>query len=174
MIAKNKFSIGFGLILFSIFFSSTSFAENTRATYPNAAVLEVGGRGIFYSLGFDRVLNDHLAAGIGLGFIPTELPDHSAGSTVTEIPVYVNFYFSEAAGSLFLTAGATLIPNYSTVNGLSTSLGGLTYSSNPLQVTGGLGYEYRSDTGFLFRITGYAIYAKSWIPWGGFSLGYSF
>jgi hypothetical protein len=39
----------------------------------------------------------------------------------------------------------------------------------------GIGYENRSDQGFLFRATGYIAYAdKTLKPWGGVSLGYAF
>jgi len=59
------------------------------------------------------------------------------------------------------------------VSGAKTSIGGLTLSSSVVPGVG-VGYENRSDAGYLFRVTGYALIGEKVIPWGGFSFGYSF
>ncbi len=172
---KNTFGILFSLaLLFSLNSSSKAWGDgNTRVTNPNALSFELVGRGLLYSFAYDRVLNERLAAGVGVGSVSTtSVGGVSVSATV--IPVYVNFYFSESAGSLFVTAGAALVASASTLANLTSSAGSLQFSSSPILPEAGLGYEYRSDPGYLFRIAAYGILGNSLIPWGGISFGYSF
>jgi hypothetical protein len=143
---------------------------NTRVTNPNAISFELGGRGLLYSVDFDRVLNENLAVGIGVGTVSTN--NSTVGTGV--IPVYGNYYFSESAGSLFATLGANLITNAGSLSGLNSNVGNVQFTNSPIQLTFGLGYEYRSDPGFLVRVAAYGIYAGNVSPWGGFTIGYSF
>jgi hypothetical protein len=150
-------------------------AEATRVTNPSAINLEVLGRGLLYSISFDRVLNDDLAAGIGFGTTTlNNLDGTSSGVSTALIPVYINYYFMRDAGSLFVTGGATIVGNSSGANGLKANFSGLQFNSTPVLPTFGLGYENRGDSGFLFRVTGYGIIGQTLAPWVGFTLGYAF
>lgn len=154
---------------------ASAISTNTRVTYPTAIVLELGGRGILYSLNFDRVLTEDFSFGIGVGTVQANFPNGTTADKSTAIiPAYFTYYIWRDAGSFFGTLGANLIPNASSVQGLTTSTGGVELNNNPIQGTAGIGYEMRSDTGFLFRITGYGILASSFAPWAGLSVGYSF
>jgi hypothetical protein len=169
----------FGYLFFGFWFPfSARFAEasnNIRATNPNAIHAEVGGRALLYSLSFDRVLSDDLLVGIGVGSVTmNDRFGGTSGLSATLVPVYLNYYFMREAGSLFATAGASLVTNSSLVSGLTSSAGGLQLSSSPLLPTLGLGYEYRSDPGFLVRLAGYLILGQNSVPWIGVSIGYSF
>jgi hypothetical protein len=141
-------------------------ADNVRATNPQALSLEVLGRGLWYSVDFDYALGEDAVAGLGLGTIS------AGGDTATTIPAYLSYYFAREAGSLFATAGATVLTR--NFNGRTTSAADLEFSSSPVLPTFGAGYEYRSDAGLMFRLTGYGIVAKSVKPWVGFAFGYSF
>ncbi|MEO5969302.1 MAG: hypothetical protein ABIQ95_05195 [Bdellovibrionia bacterium] len=171
-------SLGLCFSLMGLLFISNSaeaLTNNTRATYPTAITLELGGRGFLYSINFDRVLNDNLAAGVGIGNVTANsaaLPSISQSSMV--IPVYFNYYFMPDAGSFYLTGGADLLTNAGSVSSLTSSPGGLNFSSSPILLTVGVGYELRSDAGYLVRAAGYGIYGGSLIPWGGISFGSSF
>lgn len=162
----------------SFFQSTTTYAlsDNTRPTYPTAIVLELGGRGLLYSISIDRVLTEDFVVGLGIGTAQTRLADGAtnANTTATLIPAYVNYYFMRAAGSIFVTGGATLVANSGSVQDLKTNPAGLQLNNTPLQLTLGVGYELRSDAGFLFRATGYGIIAGSFAPWMGLSVGYTF
>ena len=87
------------------------------------------------------------------------------------IPVYVNYYFQKDQGSLFATAGATLVAGEN-VGSATASTGSV--ELNPVMPTAGLGYENRGDSGFLFRLTGYALFGEEISPWVGFTFGYAF
>lgn len=161
-------SVGFVL-------SSNAWAEHTRVTNPNMLGIEVFGRGLLWGFVFDRVLNDDMSAGIGFGSTGTKtLADADTGKSATMIPVFVNYYFTRDQGSVFATAGATLVSNSSDVRGFKSSVGNVEFSSSAVQATFGAGYENRSDNGFLFRVTGYGIAANKIAPWFGFTFGYAF
>jgi hypothetical protein len=148
----------------------------TRVTYPSVVSFEVLGRGMLYSVNFDEALNDDIAAGIGIGSVSTNLHDTDidGNASATLVPVYFNYYLRRTAGSVFLTGGATLILNHAATKYKDTSTGNLQIPSSSVMPTFGAGYEYRTDTGFLFRVTGYAIAGKSITPWAGFTFGYAF
>ena len=175
---KLKRTLSFFLGLFGLVFvshSAEALTNNTRATNPLALSLELGGRGFLYSLNFDRVLNDNLAAGFGIGNVTANSASLvSASQSSVVIPVYFNYYFMPDAGSFYVTGGADLVTNASGLSGFTSSPGGLSFSSSPILLTFGIGYEFRSDSGYLVRATGYGIYGNSLIPWGGISFGYSF
>ncbi len=149
---------------------SMAHAEHTRVTYPSVLGVEVLGRGLVYSVFFDRALDDQLVAGIGFGHVKLTSP--SKTDTVTVIPVYANYYFAREAGSLFASGGVTVAT--ADVDNLKSNTSGVEFGSAPIVPTVGLGYENRSDAKFLFRMAAYALVAENVRPWVGFSLGYAF
>jgi hypothetical protein len=159
--------------------SSSAMAEpgpHTRVTYPSAFSVEMLGRGMLYTVNYDQVVNDNIAAGVGFGSVSTNLHglDVDANKTVSFLPAYMNYYFLKEAGSPFVTGGVTLILNHASTKGLDTSTGNLQIPNSSVMPTFGGGYENRSDTGFLFRVTGYLIAGKTLTPWLGFAFGYGF
>lgn len=150
-------------------------AEHTRVTNPNNIGFEILGRGLLYSVQFDRVLNDDMAAGLGFGHVATKTAAGAdSGVNANMIPAYFNYYFAREQGSIFATAGATLVLNSGDVKTLSASTGGLEFGSSAVLPTLGVGYENRGDSGFLFRFAAYALIASNVAPWAGFSFGYAF
>lgn len=157
--------------------SSAARAEHTRVTNPNAIGVELLGQGVLYSLFFDRVLNDDLAAGFGYGVAPTKTAaGGDTGVSAVLIPVHVNYYFTRDQGSLYATGGVTIVANPGEIQGTQSklSISELRYSDSPILPVVGIGYENRGDMGFLFRGTAYAIVADTVSPWIGFSFGYAF
>ncbi len=157
--------------------SNGAFAEeHTRPTYPNAVSFEVFGRGLLYTLQFDRVVNDDIVAGFGFGSVATRYKDTDTdtGQTALMVPVYANYYFIKKGSTPFATLGATLVANSGDVKNYKSSLGNLEFTSNPVIPTFGVGYEARTDQGFMFRLTGYGMFAKSFVPWFGFNFGFAF
>jgi len=141
----------------------SALAESTRPTYPTVFGLEALGRASTGSVFFDRMLDENFAAGIGYG-----------GGPISMLPVYGNYYLSSDQGSLYLTGGISAVLNYDSIKGRKTALGDWTVNQSVLPMFG-LGYENRSDQGYLFRLTGYGIYAaKVFQFWGGLSLGFAF
>ncbi len=169
-------ALAFGIVSAQASTTGGPLTAHTRATYPSAVSLELLGRAMLYSINFDQVLNDNIAAGVGLGSVSTNFhdTDHDANQTATFVPAYMYYYFNKTAGSPFLTGGVTLILNHAGVKNLDTSTGSLQIPSSSVMPTFGGGYENRMDSGFLFRVTGYLIAGKSLTPWLGFSFGYGF
>ncbi len=142
---------------------ASAVGAETRPTYPTVIGIEALGRAASYSFFVDRMLDENFAAGVGYG-----------GGPVPMIPVYGNYYLGQAQGALYLTAAASLVLNLDDVRGKETSAGGWVISDNVIPIFG-LGYENRSDQGYLFRATGYGAYVGSELkPWVGVSLGYGF
>jgi hypothetical protein len=141
----------------------SAMAAPTRATYPTILGVEALGRAASYSFFADRMLDDDLGAGVGFG-----------GGPVPMVPVYANYYLGSEQGSLYLTAAVSLVLDLDSVRGRETSAGNWIISDNVIPVFG-VGYENRSDQGYLFRATGYAAYVGSSLkPWVGVSFGYGF
>ena len=75
------------------------------------------------------------------------------------------------AGSVYATAGVDVAANVSDVKYTESTIGGVKFSSSPVLPVFGIGYENRTDTGFLFRVAGYGIVGKKLAPWLGFQFG---
>ncbi len=166
------FALGFSALMIAPAFAD---GENTRLTNPNAAYIEILGRGIRYSIGYDRALNDYFVAGFGFG---STLLDTDAGVATTfsakMIPIYLNYYFMPEAGSVFASGGVDFVLNPRDAQGLKSTLSSLKYSSGGVVPTAGIGYENRGDFGFLFRMAAYVLIDRSVAPWVGFTFGYAF
>lgn len=143
-------------------------AEHTRVTNPNFLGVEAFGRGLLYSIQYDRAVNDDLVAGFGYGSVGVE-----PGSSTSIVPVYINYYFAREQGSFYATAGVSFATNRSS-SASTSSIGGLEFSSSPLIPVIGAGFEERGDSGFLFRATVYGLLGKSYTPWFGLGFGYCF
>jgi hypothetical protein len=143
--------------------ASVARAESTRPTYPTVVGIEALGRASSASVFFDRMLDENFGAGFGFG-----------GGSISMIPVYANYYFTNTQGALFATAGASLVLNPDNIDGRTSPAANWPIRESVLPVFG-FGYENRSDQGYLFRATGYVAYAdRDFHPWGGVSLGYAF
>jgi hypothetical protein len=143
-------------------------APNTRATYPSAFSVELLGRGMLYSINFDQVVDEDVAAGFGFGSVGTE-----TGPNAVMVPAYMNYYFQPTANSLYATAGVNLVINSNNVEDLQASTGGIVFPRSTVMPQFGLGYENRGDNGFLFRVAAYGILAKEIRGWMGFTFGFA-
>lgn len=155
--------MGWFLLVAVAYSASPVRAEPTRPTYPTVVGIEALGRASSASVFFDRMLDDDFSAGFGFG-----------GGPVSMVPVYANYYLAREQGALYLTGGVTLVLDLDGVRGREAPASGWVVSESVLPVAG-VGYENRSDQGYLFRATGYVAYAnQAFHPWGGVSLGYAF
>lgn len=161
--------------VFICFAAGSAWAENERVTRPTSLGLELFGRGLLYTVQIDEVLSEELAAGIGFGTVGLQRPDGTdLNGSARLLPMYVNYYFMPEQGSVFATAGASLILNAGDAKGNESSIGGVKFSSAGVLPSIGIGYENRSPVGVLLRITGYGLIGKSFYPWFGFALGFAF
>jgi len=166
--------ISVALFLVSMAFSAR--AEHTRVTHPNVLGVEMLGRAGLFSVQYDRVMNDDMAAGFGYGTVG--LKDRTSGADIGQsvklVPVYFNYYFKQDQGSLYGTGGATIILDSNDAAGRTSKTGSIDFGSGAVLPVVGFGYENRGDSGFLFRVTGYATFADKVIPWVGFTFGHAF
>ena len=150
-------------------------AEHVRVTNPNAVSVEALGRGLLYSVDYDRVVSDDIVVGVGIGSTSMRtLGDVDAGISTALIPIYANLYLIRDGNSPFVTAGADIVTNSGQLAGLKSTFGGMEFNSNAVLPTFGVGFEARTDAGFMARLTAYGVIAKGFNPWGGLTLGYSF
>ena len=63
--------------------STRAMAGHTRITNPNAVSAEFLGRGLLWSVNFDRVVNDDLVAGAGFGTVSMRNADGSDAGVTT-------------------------------------------------------------------------------------------
>lgn len=140
--------------------------QTTRVTRPNAVYVELLGKGLFYSVGYDHAIFKWLALGgsfsyFKLGDAPTAF-----------INPYALFY--PAGGihnSLMMQLGANFIyfgQNVDQFLPVWEEDGGFEFCGNF-----GIGYEYRGA--FLFRVLGMAYFSEDGIiPWIGLTFGGAF
>lgn len=165
----RQFVLVLGLILSSSFLHPEAHAQHTRRTNPNTIAVEGLGRGVLYSVQFDRVVSDDLSAGFGFGTVGATI-----GTSQPLIPFYMIYYLNRDARSVFVTAGASWLVNGAAAGGQVSSLGSMTFPASGVIPNFGLGYESRSDSGFLFRVAAYGLITTTFNPWFGFTFGYSF
>lgn len=149
---------------------------HTRPTYPSVIGVEALGRASSYSIFFERSLRDDLAVGVGFGTAAVKDTTTNAdrNSNAVIIPMYVNYYFMKQAGSPFLTGGLNLFPNSSSLKNSTAKLSDFELPDAVIYPVLGAGYEYRTDTQFLVRVTGYLLLGSSVQPWVGMAVGYAF
>jgi len=163
-------------VLFILFFCSSAMAaDSTRTLKPDAASFEAMGRGLLWSVNYDRTLIDSMAVGLGFGTVGTKTATGGDGGTMAYLlPLYYNYYFMLTQGSIYATAGVDFVINSGSVKNLGAATGNVDFPSYPVMPVFGAGYENRSASGFMFRFALYGIWGDGLDPWGGFSFGYCF
>lgn len=150
------------LIIFNVATWSQSY-NDVVTKYENNIFLEVFGNAGAYSLNYDRTIIKDFS--IRAGFMALK----SDNDFVTGFPVLVNYRFSINQNYLEVGIGQTFfsLPNDFEVLGLIEEKGPL--------ITGAISYRIQADNGINFRISFTPFFNdKKFIPFGGFSFGYSF
>lgn len=139
----------------------------SRSNEPrrHAVSLELLGRGLLYSLNYDYLITDDVAVGAGVSTY--SISSGSASASAWLFPIYANYYFTQGPHRWFASGGANLIFASGSVGGDEKVSG-----SGVAGVLGG-GYEYRGDSGFLFRAAPYVFVGKVSGGWLGLSLGFT-
>jgi hypothetical protein len=135
---------------------------------PNTFSLELFGRALAYSVNLEHAFTERFS--IGVGYSSWESTDwwDNYDATITVVPVYFSFYFSREPDRGFLSVGVDWIRN--SEPGYDRD----PFSNNGTAATIGIGYESRSNDGFLFRLAAYAIVGRTTDLSPGISVGYSF
>lgn len=144
----------------------------------NAAYVELGGPGIFYSLNYERFFGESWSVRWGLsGFGLIEDGTRDA-MTIFVVPITGQYLFFEGSHHLELGGGIHTGFAHSDLNEYEDSdVFGL------VAIVGSLGYRYQPmDGGFVFRATFSPMYwgerfdilGSALQLWGGLSAGYAF
>lgn len=177
------------LVLATLVSSVTSQAQDQRLqtsvapkrlVQRNTLSVELLGRGVLYSLNYDRLISPNIALGAGVSQYSFGYTNNgSSKASLLVIPLYANMYFNESfRHRVYGTAGADLAFASASGNTSSSSSSGsgtsYAVSASGLFPTVGFGYEFRPQS-FLFRLAGYGIMGNGAIlPWLGLSLGTAF
>ena len=137
-----------------------------RATMPNDVGIELLGKALLYSFSYQRMLGTTFGLEAGLGALG-EGGASSSNTMIVFVPVSAKVYLIPKDGTLYLTGGAVLAT-------ASTNSGPLDNATD-FYGHAGLGFEFRSPGGFLFRGTAYGLFAEgSYFIWPGITIGYAF
>lgn len=151
-------------------------SPNTRMSFPGTVNLEVLGRGLMGSVNYDYAVSEDLVVGAGYAMAPTNFQrtSTSADKLALLVPIYMNYYLAREGRSFYGTVGVNLVANPNEVRNLESMQGGLEFAAHSIVPNFGVGYESRSDNGFLFRVAGYGLFADNFAPWFGFNFGFAF
>jgi hypothetical protein len=138
-------------------------AESSPASQlqKNAITFELLGRGVAYSFNYDYLILDNFGLGAGLSYYG------SGSANLLIIPVYGNFYPLGERHRLLLTAGPTFLTFSGKTSNDSIKASGVAFNA-------GVGYEFRGESGFIFRATPYVYFGQISTAWLGLSFGYAF
>ncbi len=176
------------LVLAFSMLSATSYAEADAAAKEsaddeaehsrNAAYVELGGPGIFYSLNYERFFGDSWSVRWGLSGVSFVEDGTSDAMTVFVVPITGQYLFFEGSHHLELGGGIHTGFVHSDLNEFDESeLFGL------ITIVGSIGYRYQPiDGGLVFRATFSPMYwgerfdilGSAFQLWAGLSAGYAF
>jgi hypothetical protein len=129
-----------------------------RDEHPNLIGGELGGRGVLFTLNYERFLSNDI--GLGVGLMAIKVSDGG----VTIVPVYVSFVPGNTH-SPYLSVGATLIAGGGDIQDWESSWVG----------TVSAGYQYHSSSGFFVRpFFSYLVSEDQFLVWPGLTIGGSF
>ncbi|MFA4947673.1 MAG: hypothetical protein WC674_04075 [Candidatus Krumholzibacteriia bacterium] len=140
--------------------------ELVREKLKSDVGIELLGKALLYSFNYQYTPVKELGIEVGLGALGGGTGDDNV--TVIFIPVGGKFYIIPKDGSLYLAAGGVFL-------NASTQSGPFDDNSSTSYGYAGLGFEFRSESGFLFRGSAYGLIVGGgfWI-WPGLTVGYAF
>ena len=140
--------------------------ELVREKLKSDVGIELLGKALLYSFNYQYTPVKQLGLEAGIGAIGGGSDDDN--TMVLFFPVGGKFYIIPKDGSLYVAAGGVFL-------NASTDTGPFDDSESSAYGYAGLGFEYRSEGGLLFRGTAYGLIAGGgfWI-WPGLTVGYAF
>jgi hypothetical protein len=158
-------------LLSLMLFCSTALAQEMpppKKTADNTLAGELGGKGLLYTLSYERMLLPQLSATIGFSswhfsfFVETSL---------TFVPIFLTYYTPGINSHLYIDGGIDI---YSIADVKTFDIWTAEGASGVIGVAG-LGYCYRaSDGGVFFKIGPMLLLANGVHPWGNLTLGITF
>ena len=137
-----------------------------RTRMRNDVGIELLGKAAVYSFSYQRIVSSSMGLEVGVGALGGG--GSGADALILFIPVSAKLYLIPKDGSLYITGGGVF---------LSAASSEGPFSDSAVDIYGhvGLGFEFRSQSGFLFRGTAYGLFGGGgWFVWPGLSIGYAF
>jgi len=149
-----------------ILFSSVALTAQTRVTKPNDFTIELGGKCLLYSLGYQRTINKYFGIEASLSYFGAGTGDGSVG--VFFIGGGPRFYFIPKDASPYISGGLVWVSAGTDAGPFEGGNSGVYFYASP-------GFEYRMSGGFLFRGGVYfLIRGSGFFVWPGITLGIAF
>lgn len=153
------------ILFLSLLLQSTALAQS-RSELPNDFGIELLGKSLLYNFSYQRMISNPVGLEIGLSALGGGSSEDNV--TIILIPLGAKLYPVSKNGSPFLTGGVVLVT-------ASVESGPFSNSASNTYGYAGLGFEYRSNSGFLFRGTAYGLFSGgSFFIWPGLFVGYAF
>jgi hypothetical protein len=139
---------------------------STRDTLRSDVSLELLGKSLLYTFAYQRMINRSFGLEVGLGVLGAS--SSTENTTVVFVPLGAKLYVIPRDGSLFVTGGAVVVS-------AAVDAGPFDEGASDIYGYGGLGFEFRSPGGFMFRGTAYGLFAEGgYFIWPGLTIGYAF
>ena len=143
--------------------------------------IELLGRGIAYSINYDRALNSKFSLGAGFTYYQWDVV--GIGVDIALLPIYGQYYFAgfnkhrgfvSATASIVYAKAEIRSDIFSYSEGNPSNLIARSEGTTVLP-NAGVGYEFRANSGFTSRVAAYAQYISgTTYPWAGVMLGMHF
>jgi len=153
-------------VVVGFFLPENNLLAGSRKDVPNEVNIELGGKCLLYSFSYQRMLTEPFGLEVGVSV----LGGGSSGgsSSILFFTGGGKLYFLQGNASPYIGAGFVA---------LTASTGSGPFSSSASESYGYVspGFEYRSEGGFLFRGSVYALIANGgFFIWPGLTLGIAF
>jgi hypothetical protein len=139
-----------------------------KKSADNALSAELGGKGIFYTITYERLIIPEL--GLSVGFSTWDL-EFIFNTHVTIFPLFVTYYTPGNGSRLYIDAGVDIVH----LSDISLFDWGILGSATGVLGVVGTGYTYRSSSGgFFFKIGPMMFIGDGVQAWGNVTLGLTF
>jgi hypothetical protein len=141
-----------------------SAQEITRERLRSDVGIELLGKAVLYCFNYQYTVNKQIGLEAGFGALGGGTKEDNV--TVAFFPVGAKFYLIPKDGSLYLTAGGTIV---------TAGIDSGPFDNSTSYGFAGMGFEFRAETGFTFRGTAYTLFSgDGFYIWPGLTLAYAF
>ncbi len=150
-----------------------AYSTSTRETLPNDVGIELAGKSIIYTFHYQRMIGNAIGLEAGLSALGGGTSD--ANVTVVFVPLGAKLYLIPKDGSVYVAGGVVPITASLKSPIEPSDDDGSDHDKWSTYSYLGLGMEYRSKSGLLFRGTAYGLIAGGgFFIWPGLTVGYAF
>lgn len=136
------------LILLLIFTVNPLLSQNN--SHKQAIVLEIGGKGLIYSLNYEYEILENINASIGISYLSLQESQTDKSSSLLSFPLGVTYKYPIAGENHYVEGGLGLM-NLIISGDLVEYEGNTDYFLNPTLL---LGYRYEPiNEGWLFKVS---------------------